>query len=244
MLPLEFWSIFQWAAAKATSLPGEHFHNFILLNLQGVNAKLASLPHHAMSLYLSPLSNRLACCVTRLWPQAGFKDNHVDREATRRHCHPLCPLPVAAPAVDFSPLLSVVSLCLSSLCHCSDTPSYLCRLLRGKKKKRKRPPKIEKHMHECTQTHAFRQTCTHHNIRIHEWVHTHTHTEGRHYHDTPGTRVSVWLTLWWMTVGRIVGHGSRCDVTDGTGAERCTKGKQQHQCAHFHLYACIMCNLG
>lgn len=36
------------------------------------------------------------------------------------------------------------------------------------------------------------------------YMNENTYTEG-HYHDTPGTRVSVWLTLWWMTVGRIVG---------------------------------------
>lgn len=140
-----------------------------------------------MSLYLSPLSNRLACCVTRLWPEAGFKHNHADREATRRHCHPLCPLPVAAAELLLtSPYSSLLtrSLSLFSLCRCSDTPSYLWCLLRegekgGRKKTNTRPLKIEKkkkhawmHLNTCNQKKTHRPTLQ--NIHIDEWVHTHT----------------------------------------------------------------------
>lgn len=94
--------------------------------------------------------------MTRLWLQAGFKHNHVDSEATPRHCHPLCPLPVAAAELLPSPL-SVCRLTLSILSlqrHTFMSPASS----EGKRKKTKQnsAPKIEKHTCECTQTHTHR----------------------------------------------------------------------------------------
>lgn len=103
-----------------------------------------AFPCSPLSLHLLPLSNSLTWCVTHLSPRAVFKDNHVDREVTRRHCHPLCPVPVAA-AVELlptSPLFSFIDLfCLSSLCQCFNTPSYFPIHPKGKGKTKKNPPK-------------------------------------------------------------------------------------------------------
>lgn len=91
--------------------------------------------------------------------------------------------------------------------------------------------KIDTHMRECTQTHQ-------------KYMNEYTYTEGQHYHGTPGTRVSAWLTLWWMTAGRIVGTRESvwCDWWNWSRA--LLQKEKRHQCAYFHLHACILCHLG
>lgn len=89
----------------------------------------------SVSLYLSPLSTRLACCVARLWPEAGLEHNHVDREATRRHCHPLCPLPVAAAELLLtSPHSSVSTLSVTAATHLHFSGAFWKEARQGKKK--------------------------------------------------------------------------------------------------------------
>lgn len=162
---------------------------------------------------LASLSDCLAYHVTRLWPQAGFKHNHVDSEATPRHCHPLCPLPVAAAELLLSPL-SVRRLTLSILSlqrHTFMSPASS----EGKRKKNKTVPLKWR------------------NTRVN--AHRHTHTEGEHYHDAPGTGVSLWLTLWWMTVGETVGTRESVWCDWWNWSRVCTK-ENCHLCAHFHVY--------
>jgi len=108
----------------------ENSHCWVLRELMQ-NYLFSAFSWSSMSLKLTPLSNRLTCCVTHLSPQAVFKDNHLDRKATRRHCYPLCPLPVRAAEL-LRLLLSVELFCLSSLCHCTNTPSYIQSCLLGK----------------------------------------------------------------------------------------------------------------
>lgn len=72
----------------------------------------------------------------------------------------------------------------------------------------------------------------------HTWMSSQTHTEG-HYHDTPGTRISVWVTLRWMTVGRIVRTWESlwCDWWNWSRV-LCKK-----ECVHISTYIHVLCHI-
>lgn len=108
--PVWSWSILLWAetALKVrSSLPVSVRTRILQKVIFALSLLFTCSP---LSLHLFPLSNSLTWCVTHLSPRAVFKDNHVDREVTRRHCHPLCPVPVAAAAVELLPTSPHVSL--------------------------------------------------------------------------------------------------------------------------------------